>query len=90
VAAGARGLLVVPGRAAAGLAGAGGQRWAATLQLVDGVLAAVPRGTLVVAHIEGADADLLRALRGRVDAAVVPPAVHRADGFAALLAELEA
>ncbi|MEJ7730341.1 MAG: hypothetical protein WKG00_14125 [Polyangiaceae bacterium] len=75
VAAGARGVLVVPARATE-LAGAGGQGWAATLQVIDGVLAAVPRGTLVVAHVEGADAELLRALRG-VDAAVPPPCTAR-------------
>ena len=34
-----------------------------------------------------ADSDALRALRGHVDAAVVPPSVHQAAGFAALVAE---
>jgi hypothetical protein len=87
VAAGARALLVVPGVAAA--AGGAGQRWASVLQAVDAVLAAASKGTLTVVHVEGADAELLRALRGRADAAVVPAGVHGADGFAALLAELE-
>jgi hypothetical protein len=88
VAAGARGLLVAPSPSAPA-AGATGQGWAGVLQVVDSVLAAVSRGTLVVVHVEGADAELLRALRGRADAAVVPAAVHRGDAFAGLLAELE-
>ena len=79
VAAGARGLL---------LPSSGGDA-ASVLAAVDAVLGAVPRATLLVAHVAGADAALLRALRGRVDAAVAPPIVHRAAGFAELQAELE-
>jgi hypothetical protein len=47
------------------------------------------RTTVLVALIAGADGEALRALRGQLDAAVVPPAVHRAEGFASLLAELD-
>lgn len=51
--------------------------------------AKAPRSITVVAEIEGGDGDALRALRGHVDAAVVPASVHQADGFAALVAELD-
>lgn len=48
-----------------------------------------PRSITVVAEIAGADGDALRALRGHVDAAVVPASVHQDEGFAALVAELD-
>lgn len=48
-----------------------------------------PRSITVVAEIAGADGDALRALRGHVDAAVVPASVHQAPDFAALVAELD-
>jgi indole-3-glycerol phosphate synthase len=48
-----------------------------------------PRSITVVAEIAGADGDALRALRGHVDAAVVPASVHQGQGFAALVAELD-
>lgn len=58
-----------------------------------------PRGVTLVADVaaqEGAaragsaaDADALRALAGKVDSAVVPPAVHASDGFADLVAEVD-
>jgi hypothetical protein len=48
-----------------------------------------PRGVTLVGHVEGADADALRALAGKVDAAVVPPAVHTARGFAELVADVD-
>ncbi len=51
--------------------------------------ARAPRAITVVAEIEGADGDALRALRGHVDAAVVPASVHQDKGFAALVAELD-
>jgi indole-3-glycerol phosphate synthase len=51
--------------------------------------AKAPRAITVVAEIEGADGDALRALRGHVDAAVVPASVHQDKGFAALVAELD-
>jgi indole-3-glycerol phosphate synthase len=51
--------------------------------------AKAPRGVTLVAHVEGADAAALRALSGRVDAAIVPPAVHAAPSFAELVAEVD-
>jgi hypothetical protein len=54
--------------------------------------ARVPRGVTLVGHVdheERADADALRALAGKVDAAVVPPALHAAADFAALVAEVD-
>jgi indole-3-glycerol phosphate synthase len=48
-----------------------------------------PRTITVVAEIAAADGDSLRALRGHVDAAVVPASVHQSAGFAALVAELD-
>jgi indole-3-glycerol phosphate synthase len=48
-----------------------------------------PRAVTLVAHVEGADAAALRALAGRVDAAVVPPVVHASPGFAELVAEVD-
>jgi hypothetical protein len=51
--------------------------------------ASASRTTVVVVAIADADGDALRALRGQVDAAVVPPSLHRAEGFASLLAELD-
>jgi hypothetical protein len=54
--------------------------------------ARAPRGVTLVAHVadvERADADALRALAGKVDAAVVPPALHAAADFAALVAEVD-
>ncbi len=35
------------------------------------------------------DADAVRALAGKVDAAVVPPGVHASAGFAELVAEVD-
>lgn len=48
-----------------------------------------PRTITVVAEIASADGDTLRALKGHVDAAVVPASVHQDPGFAALVAELD-
>ena len=48
-----------------------------------------PRALTLVAQVEGLDADGLRALQGKVDAAVVPPALHASPGFAALVAEVD-
>ena len=48
-----------------------------------------PRSATIVGHVEGADADAVRALVGKVDAAVVPPAVHTAPGFAELVADVD-
>jgi len=51
--------------------------------------ARAPRGVTLVGQVEGADADAIRALAGKVDAAVVPPSVHAAAGFAELVAEVD-
>jgi indole-3-glycerol phosphate synthase len=51
--------------------------------------ARAPRGVTLVGHVEAADADALRALAGKVDAAVVPPALHAAASFAELVAEVD-
>jgi hypothetical protein len=56
--------------------------------------AGAPRTVVLVGHVEGG-ADLatassaLRALAGKVDAAVVPTSVHAAPGFADLVAEVD-
>jgi hypothetical protein len=49
----------------------------------------VPRKLTLVGHVEHADADAVRALAGHVDAAVVPPGVYAAAGFAELVAEVD-
>jgi hypothetical protein len=49
----------------------------------------LPRGTIVVADVASVDAAGLRALLGQVDAAVIPPAVHRAPDFEALVGDLD-
>ncbi len=51
--------------------------------------AAAPRGVTLVGHVEEADAGAVRALAGKVDAAVVPPSVHAAPSFAELVAEVD-
>jgi hypothetical protein len=62
---------------------------AASAEAAIALAAKAPRTVTVVAEIAGADGDALRALRGHVDAAVVPASIHRAAGFAALVAELD-
>jgi hypothetical protein len=51
--------------------------------------ARAPRGVTLVGHVEGADADAIRALAGKVDAAVVPASLHSAKEFADLVAEVD-
>jgi hypothetical protein len=48
-----------------------------------------PRSVILVGFVEGADADAVRALAGKVNAAVVPPSVHMARDFADLVAEVD-
>jgi len=48
-----------------------------------------PRSMIVIGWVEGGDADAVRALAGKVDAAVVPAAVHAAKGFAELVTEVD-
>ena len=70
-------------------AGARAVLFAGSLDDTLAVAAAVPAPTLLVAHVSDLDTDGLRALVGQVDAAVVPPALHCADSFEALLDELD-
>lgn len=51
--------------------------------------ARVPRQITLVAHLEAADADAVRLLAGKVDAAVIPPSIHTAKGFAELVADVD-
>jgi hypothetical protein len=51
--------------------------------------AKAPRGLTLVGAVDGADADVIRALAGKVDAAIVPPSVHAAPGFAKLVADVD-
>ena len=48
-----------------------------------------PRNVILVGFVAGADADAVRALAGKVNAAVVPPSVHAAPDFADLVAEVD-
>jgi hypothetical protein len=50
---------------------------------------AAPRSLTLVGHVEGADAATLRALAGKVDAAIAPPNVHAGPGFAQLVADVD-
>lgn len=49
----------------------------------------VPRMMTLVAAVDGVDAAVIRALRGHVDAAIVPPSVHQARDFEELVAEVD-
>jgi indole-3-glycerol phosphate synthase len=51
--------------------------------------AAAPRSVTLVAHVEGADAAAVRALAGKVDAVLVPPALYGAPSFAELVADVD-
>jgi indole-3-glycerol phosphate synthase len=48
-----------------------------------------PRNVTLVGFVPTADADALRALAAKVDAAVVPPGLHAQKGFAELVAEVD-
>ncbi|WP_437671374.1 hypothetical protein [Sorangium sp. So ce131] len=61
----------------------------ASAEVVIETVAALPRTLTVVAEVLSADADALRRLAGHVDAAIVPPAVHKAKDFPALVAEVD-
>jgi hypothetical protein len=61
-------------------------------QSTDVIVAAarsVPRTATVVGEVVGGDMAALRALRGHVDAAVVPLAIHAADEFADFVADVD-
>lgn len=49
----------------------------------------VPRTATVVAEVVGADLDALRAVRGHVDAALVPAGIHCAADFADFVADVD-
>lgn len=51
--------------------------------------AKAPRGMVLIGWVEGGDAEAVRALAGKVDAAVVPAAVHAHKSFAELVAEVD-
>jgi hypothetical protein len=51
--------------------------------------ARVPRAVTLVVSIDDADEAAVRALKGKVDAAVVPPSLHASKGFAELVAEVD-
>ncbi|WP_437943198.1 hypothetical protein WMF27_30810 [Sorangium sp. So ce281] len=52
-------------------------------------VASLPRALIVVAEVLSADVDALRRLVGHVDAAIVPPGVHKSAEFPALVAEVD-
>jgi hypothetical protein len=58
---------------------------AAVVELASGA----PRSLTLVGYVEGADGAAIRALAGKVDAAIAPPSVHQAPGFARLVAEVD-
>ena len=62
---------------------------AATAAEVLDLAARAPAGVTLVGHVEEADAAAIRALAGKVDAAVVPPGVHADRAFAELVAEVD-
>lgn len=62
---------------------------AASAAAVAELAAGAPRSMTVVGLVEDADADAIRALLGKVDAAVVPAAVHTSASFADLVAEVD-
>jgi hypothetical protein len=86
-------LAIALGRDAAAAAAAGARVLLARARSASelcALAAAAPRSmTLVGALEEAPDAAAIRALRGHIDALIVPPAVHAAPELAALLAELE-
>jgi indole-3-glycerol phosphate synthase len=62
---------------------------AATAAEVLELAARAPRNVTLVGHVEEADAAALRALVGKVDAAVVPASLHAGAAFAELVAEVD-
>ncbi|WP_437792965.1 hypothetical protein [Sorangium sp. So ce693] len=63
-------------------------RCASADEVIEAV-ASLPRALTVVAEVLSADADALRRLVGHVDAAIVPPGVHKSAQFPALVAEVD-
>ncbi|MFO0755768.1 MAG: hypothetical protein U0359_04725 [Byssovorax sp.] len=62
---------------------------AATVDELLALIGPVPRGMTLVAHVTEADAAGLRKLGGKVDAALIPPALCASPEMAALVAELD-
>ncbi|MFT3776448.1 MAG: hypothetical protein QM820_64735 [Minicystis sp.] len=62
---------------------------AASAEVVVDLAGRAPRSLILVGLVENADADAIRALSGKVDAAVVPASVHAAPSFADLVAEVD-
>jgi indole-3-glycerol phosphate synthase len=75
--------------------------WASSASELCALAATVPRAMTLVGAIRGgegaaggegageADATAIRALRGHVDAVIIPPSVHEAANFAELVTELD-
>jgi hypothetical protein len=63
--------------------------WASSAADVLELAARAPRALTLVGYVEGADSEAIRALMGKVDAAIVPPEVHSAPGFAKLVADVD-
>lgn len=62
---------------------------AASAEDVITIAGGLPRNVILVADVADADAAALRKLARHVDAAVAPPSVHTAPGFAELVGELD-
>jgi indole-3-glycerol phosphate synthase len=62
---------------------------AASAEALVALAALAPRGVTLVAQVDGADAAAIRALVGKVDAAVVPASLHAAADFAELVADVD-
>jgi hypothetical protein len=62
---------------------------AASAEAIVELAALAPRSMTLVGFVEGGDADAIRALAGKVDAAVVPRGVHASPAFAELVAEVD-
>jgi len=60
-----------------------------SLDAIAKIVEALPQTTRVLAHLRNADAQSIRALVGRVDAAIVEHALASTDEFAALQAEVD-
>lgn len=62
---------------------------AATAEAVLELAARAPRSVTLVGYVEEADGAAIRALAGKVDAAVVPASLHAGAAFAELVAEVD-
>jgi indole-3-glycerol phosphate synthase len=62
---------------------------AASAAALTEIAAGAPRGVTLIGVVDDADAAAIRALAGKVDAAVVPMDVHASTEFSALVAEVD-